>query len=616
VRFLLPVLILAAAAPTFAQTTEIVRIVHDDAPALSAELRSRGFDVLPPTVAGAVDLGVSPSDKQALQHEGFALQVLSVGRPLRELLAERGEEAGRADAIPGGYPDLPGIYARMAAAAANYPSICKLVDLTATYGTPPTEEGRHLFAVKISDNVDVDEDEPSFLIVTTHHAREINTVVVGLEAIDRFTQNYASVPLIQGLVDEYEIWISPMWNPDGFVYVYEVDNNWRKNRRDNGNGTFGVDLNRNYPFGWGSTCSGTGSTGSETYRGPFPASEAEPQTMVAWGADRRFTKVFDFHSFASEVRYGYGCFSHPLNSWLQSEASSFSQAGGYGGQTASSCCTAGNIHWHGANTGSHAFLWEIGTSFQPSYASALSEATQLFGGIVSMAERPIPLWGHVTDACSGAPLAAALEFTTVNYVNGEVNGSGGAFGRYQAFLPAGNYTAVFQAEGYADQSVPVAITANGSVQLDVAMVPLSATANYCTAGTSASGCQVVLTSLGTPSATAPSGFTLSGVDVEGNKDGLFFFGTNGRQANGWGTSSSFQCVAPPVKRGGLLVGSGSVGACDGVLSQDLSARWTAKPNQNPGAGAVVQAQLWYRDPQSTSGQNTSLSDAVEFVVCP
>jgi hypothetical protein len=71
-----------------------------------------------------------------------------------------------------------------------------------------------------------------------------------------------------------------------------------------------------------------------------------------------------------------------------------------------------------------------------------------------------------------------------------------------------------------------------------------------------------------------------------------------------------------VNRAGLLAGSGTSGACDGSFVQDLNARWTAKPTQNPGAGAVAQAQLWFRDPQNTSNQSTSLSDALEFAVFP
>jgi hypothetical protein len=48
----------------------------------------------------------------------------------------------------------------------------------------------------------------------------------------------------------------------------------------------------------------------------------------------------------------------------------------------------------------------------------------------------------------------------------------------------------------------------------------------------------------------------------------------------------------------------------------MNTRWQAKPTQNPGAGAIVQLQLWYRDPFNTRNQTTSLSDAIEFCVEP
>ena len=141
--------------------------------------------------------------------------------------------------------------------------------------------------------------------------------------------------------------------------------------------------------------------------------------------------------------------------------------------------------------------------------------------------------------------------------------------------------------------------------------------SYCTAGVSASGCQALLAASGAPSATSPSGFLLQSSGMEGSKVGLFFFGTTGRQANPWGTGTSFQCVTPPVVRGGMLSGSGTPGACDGVIAQDLNALWCPicpAPLKNPGSGATVQAQLWYRDPLNTSNQTTSLSNAIEFVV--
>ncbi len=76
---------------------------------------------------------------------------------------------------------------------------------------------------------------------------------------------------------------------------------------------------------------------------------------------------------------------------------------------------------------------------------------------------------------------------------------------------------------------------------------------------------------------------------------------------------------PPVARAGLLGGVGTSGLCDGAFSQDLNALWCPscpKPAANPGAGATVQAQLWYRDPASTSNRSTSFSDALEFLLGP
>ncbi len=143
--------------------------------------------------------------------------------------------------------------------------------------------------------------------------------------------------------------------------------------------------------------------------------------------------------------------------------------------------------------------------------------------------------------------------------------------------------------------------------------------SYCTAGTSASGCQAMMAATGAASASQASGFDVAAVGVEGDKDGLYFFGANGRQANPWGSGTSYQCVVPPVRRGGLLSGVGTNGVCDGAFGQDLNALWCPtcpKPAKNPGVGTVAQVQLWYRDPLSTSNRTTSLSNALEFFVGP
>jgi hypothetical protein len=142
------------------------------------------------------------------------------------------------------------------------------------------------------------------------------------------------------------------------------------------------------------------------------------------------------------------------------------------------------------------------------------------------------------------------------------------------------------------------------------------TESFCVAGTSASGCQATLTFQGVASATKASGFTVTANDVEGGNNAMYYFGSNGRMMMPWGNGTSFQCVAPPTKRSGLLTPVGAAGTCEGTFSLDLNTLWQAIPAKNPGAGATTQCQLWYRDPFNTSNQATSFSDALEFFVCP
>lgn len=443
-----------------------VGIETPEAPTVADRLTVAGFDVLQGSITQTwFELIASDAELSALLGEGFEVEIIAFSRPFRQVQAERTSTL----ALPSGYPDLAEIVADMNAAEAAYPEICRLVDLTETYGVPATSEGRHMFAVKISDNAAEDEDEPAFLMVSEHHAREVVTPVIGLYAIEQFTTRYGIDPEITALVDEYEIWIAPVWNPDGYEYVFNVNNMWRKNRRVFPSGV-GVDLNRNYPLGWDSPCGGSSIAISSTYRGPEPASEAETQTMVAFANDRHFAKVADYHSFGRQVRYGYGCLPHPFDSFLVSEALALADSvPGY--ITTRSCCTAGDIHFQMASRGSHAFLWETHTEFQPSYASALAETAAVFPGVISFLRRPIPLSGHVTDAYTYQPVAAAISYVGVNFQNGESNGNDARSGQYNAFLPAGTYTVEFSATGYHTQSHVVNVTWDTAAVFDIAMIP-------------------------------------------------------------------------------------------------------------------------------------------------
>ena len=142
---------------------------------------------------------------------------------------------------------------------------------------------------------------------------------------------------------------------------------------------------------------------------------------------------------------------------------------------------------------------------------------------------------------------------------------------------------------------------------------------YCTAGTTSNGCVASIGATGTPSAGAGSGFTISVGAVEGQKQGILFYGINntGYVPTAWGTGSSYLCVKHPSQRTGVQNSGGTFAACDGVLSLD----WNAFIASHPGAlgspfaaGQHVFAQGWFRDPPSPKG--TVLSNALEFVVGP
>lgn len=448
-----------------------VRVDTESARSVADGLAAEGFDVLPGSVRDrSLEVIVTADEWARLGRMGYVPVVLEKGRPFADIQAER----ARTEAVPAGYPTLDQILDTLQACQSDFPAICRVVDLTETYNVPPTFEGRHVVAVKVSDNVASDEDEPTFLLVGNHHAREIVTPVIALHAIEQLTTKYGIDLRITKLVDGYEIWIVPVWNPDGYHEVFTGNNLWRKNKRVVFGGV-GIDLNRNYPIGWFSRCAGSRIASSETYRGPWPGSEAETRTMIALSDDRHFTKVADYHSSGREVISGYACHSHPFEEFMESEAVALSNASGYGGAHRSPSGEGEHQEWQWARQGSHAFLVETATEFQPSYLSARAEAARVFPGALWLLERPIPLSGHVTDAVTGEPVDALITYQGVRFSNGERNRSSGPFGRYHAFLPPGSYTVKFSADGYVAQSHPVEITEASETVLEVDLSPVAST---------------------------------------------------------------------------------------------------------------------------------------------
>ena len=189
---------------------------------------------------------------------------------------------------------------------AAYPNIT-----TDRFSIGATLEGRQIYAVKVSDNPDTDEAEPEVRFDAMHHAREPQSMQTTIWALLCLLENYGTDPLATYLVDEREMWFLPVVNPDGYAYNEQTNPGggglWRKNRRNNGGGSFGVDLNRNYDYQWGFDNNGSSnSTSSETYRGTGPASEPETVAMQAFIDGRDFKTALSTHSFSNLWLHAWG----------------------------------------------------------------------------------------------------------------------------------------------------------------------------------------------------------------------------------------------------------------------------------------------------------------------
>jgi hypothetical protein len=167
-----------------------------------------------------------------------------------------------------------------------------------------------LWAIKISDNAAQDEAENRVVLLGGHHAREWISVDVPFLIAKHLLENYATDTLVARLVNHAEIWVVPLVNPDGHQYSITNQRLWRKNRRNNGDGSYGVDLNRNYGYQWGGPGS-SGDTFSDTYRGAAAFSEPETQAVRDFLQSRPPKALISYHNFSQLVLYPWGYTNAP-----------------------------------------------------------------------------------------------------------------------------------------------------------------------------------------------------------------------------------------------------------------------------------------------------------------
>jgi hypothetical protein len=288
------------------------------APAPAAE-RARTYQL--DGVRTAIDRAAVAASGAAVVEVDHAFVVVTATRREIRFLTTRGYRAHRLLPPPRrgsrrlhAFPDADSAYHDYGEMNAEIDQVVSAHPGTVSVRTIGTSyEGRAIRAIKISDNVATDEDEPEVLFTAHQHAREHLTVEMALYLLHLLAESTDS--RITNIVNSREIWIIPDVNPDGGEYDIATGSyrSWRKNRQPNsGSSAVGTDLNRNWGFQWGCCGGSSGTFSSETYRGAAPFSAPETQVVRNFvngrvvGGVQQIKANIDWHTYSELVLWPYG----------------------------------------------------------------------------------------------------------------------------------------------------------------------------------------------------------------------------------------------------------------------------------------------------------------------
>ncbi len=365
------------------------------------------------------------------------------------------------------YPTYTAYVQMMNDFATNYPGLCQIENI----GT--SNQGRALLVAKISDNVTTDEGEPEVFYTSSIHGDETTGYVLMLRLIDSLLVGYsAGNTRIQTMVNNMEIYINPLANPDG---TYRSGNTtvsgaWRYNSN-------GVDLNRNYP---------------DFQDGPHPDGEAwqvETQAFMAYAAQRDFVISANFHGGTEVVNYPWDTWvtRHPDDAWWQTISHQFAD-------TAQVAAGAGYMNGYddGITNGFDWYEVDGGRQDYMNYWHHCREATIEISDTKLLSASLLPAhWGYlrlsllkwleqamfgikgtVTDATTLLPVSALVTVVGHDVDSSQVR-SDAASGNYFRPIANGTWNLSFSAPGYLTQSVNgVLVLSNGATVVDVQLQPV------------------------------------------------------------------------------------------------------------------------------------------------
>jgi murein tripeptide amidase MpaA len=213
----------------------------------------------------------------------------------------------------GGYLTFADMKKELDSMVLNYPTLVKLDSIGRTH------ENRAIWALTISDNASVNENETEVLYTGMHHAREPLAMQNLIFFMQYLLENYASNARIKDIVDSRKLVFIPCMNPDGYVYNQSTNPSggglWRKNRQPNSDGSFGQDLNRNYGYGFDYPNSGSSDVSTDAnYHGDFAFQAMETQLMREYLRAHNFHIAINYHSYGGYWIHGNTVPTYSLSS--------------------------------------------------------------------------------------------------------------------------------------------------------------------------------------------------------------------------------------------------------------------------------------------------------------
>ncbi|MCB5247552.1 MAG: M14 family zinc carboxypeptidase [Candidatus Cloacimonetes bacterium] len=329
--------------------------------------------------------------------------------------------------------------------AAQFPNICSLVQIGSSV------QGRPLYFLKITDNPGLEEAEPEFKYISSIHGDEVVGYDMCIRLIQQLTSEYGTNPRITNLVDNTEIWICPMMNPDGFVL----------GQRYNANG---VDLNRNYPMPFGGNQHPDGNAWAQ-----------ENVAMMDFCNGHLFVLSANFHGGALVANYPWdytytlapdndlliqAALTYTIHNPPMYNSTEFDQ--GITNGAAWYVITGSMQDWNYGDTDCMDITMEIGHQKWPPASQLPTFWAQNQESMLSYMEFVHRGIHGLVTSDGGTPLNASI---TVQG-NAKVMHTDPDVGDFHRLLLPGTYTVTASAAGYLPQTAEITVPASGSVQHD------------------------------------------------------------------------------------------------------------------------------------------------------